>query len=194
MTRHRAEGGRPNRPIGLGDFGVDAGMVNPPPTALPIVVADAPQAFVKFLGEGDDRVPLSFSTIDEIERAGCHWAVAYPATKRPRGVKDDAVIFIARLTDDPNDIRVFGRAIGTRHVPGRDDATPADIARLTAHVPAAWLWDSRSTRFSERGAVAGLVGHEGGGVLRGDQPRIIRALKRRTGDHAMTSATTKPEI
>ena len=31
VTRHRAEGGRPNRPIGLGDFGVDAGMVNPPP-------------------------------------------------------------------------------------------------------------------------------------------------------------------
>jgi hypothetical protein len=57
VTRHRAEGGRPNRPIGLGDFGVDAGMVNPPPTALPIVVADAPQAFVKFLGEGDNRVP-----------------------------------------------------------------------------------------------------------------------------------------
>jgi HKD family nuclease len=129
VTRHRAEGGRPNRPIGLGDFGVDAGMVNPPPTALPIVVADAPQAFVKFLGEGDNRVPLSFSTIEEIERAGCHWAVAYPATKRPRGVKDDAVIFIARLTNDPNDIRVFGRAIGMRHVPGRDDATPADIAR-----------------------------------------------------------------
>ena len=51
------------------------------------------------------------------------------------------MIFIARLTNDPNDIRVFGRAIGTRHVPGRDDATPADIARLTAHVPAAWLWD-----------------------------------------------------
>jgi HKD family nuclease len=129
VTRHRAEGGRPNRTIGLGDFGADAGVVAPPLTVLPIVVADAPQAFVKFLGEGDNRVPLAFSTIEEIERAGCHWAVAYPATKRPRGVKDDAVIFIARLTHDPNDIRVFGRAIGMRHVPGRDDATPEDIAR-----------------------------------------------------------------
>ena len=39
------------------------------------------------------------------------------------------MIFIARLTKDPNDIRVFGRAIGMRHVPGRDDATPEDIAR-----------------------------------------------------------------
>ena len=129
VTRHRTEGGRPNRPAGLGDFGADAGVMTPPLTALPIVVADAPQAFVKFLGEGDNRVPLSFSTIEEIERAGCHWSVAYPATKRPRVVKDDAVIFIARLTHDPNDIRVFGRAIGMRHVPGRDDATPEDIAR-----------------------------------------------------------------
>jgi hypothetical protein len=129
VTRHRAEGGRPARPTGLGDFGVDAGVVDPPLTLLPVMVTDAPQAFVKFLGEGGDRVPLSVSTIEEIESAGCHWAVAYPTTKRPRAVKDDAVIFIARLTRDPNDIRVFGRAIGMRHVPVRDDATPEDIAR-----------------------------------------------------------------
>ena len=95
---------------------------------MPTVVADARQAFVKFLGEGDNRVPLSFSTIEEIERAGCHWAVAYPASKRPSGVKDDAVIFIARLTQDPNDILVFGRAIGMKHVLSRDDATPGDIS------------------------------------------------------------------
>jgi hypothetical protein len=39
------------------------------------------------------------------------------------------VIFIARLTHDPNDIRVFGRAIGMHYVPGRDEASPQDIAR-----------------------------------------------------------------
>jgi hypothetical protein len=33
------------------------------------------------------------------------------------------------LTREPNDICVFGRAIGMRHVPGRDDATQEDIAR-----------------------------------------------------------------
>jgi HKD family nuclease len=129
VTRHRAEGGRPSRPVGLRDFGADAGVIAPPLTGLPIDVADAPQAFVKFLGKSDNRVPLAFSTIEEIKLAGCHWAMAYPATKRPTGVKDDAVIFIARLTRDPNDIRVFGRAIGMHHVPGRDDATPEDIAR-----------------------------------------------------------------
>jgi hypothetical protein len=59
----------------------------------------------------------------------CHWAVAYRASKRPTGVRDGALIYISRLTKDPNDIRVFGRAIGLRYVPGRDDATPDDIAR-----------------------------------------------------------------
>ncbi len=127
VTRYRASGGRSNRGTGLGDFGVNAGIVDTPPASLPLVVADARQAFVKFLGESGNRVPLSFSAIKEIEQAGCHWAVAYPASKRPSGVKDDAVIFIARLTQDPNDILVFGRAIGMKHFPGRDDATPGDI-------------------------------------------------------------------
>jgi hypothetical protein len=44
-------------------------------------------------------------------------------------VRDNSVIFIARLTRDPDDITVFGRAIGTRHVPGRDDATTGDIEK-----------------------------------------------------------------
>lgn len=131
VTRHRAEGGRPNRPAGLEDFGAVVDVSAPPVTALPIVFADPPQAFVKFLGEGTNRAALTLLTIDEIKRAGCHWAVAYPEKKRPRAVKDDAVIFIGRLTHDPNDIRVFGRAIGMRHVPGRDDATPEDVERRT---------------------------------------------------------------
>jgi hypothetical protein len=128
ITGHRASGGRPNNVTGLGDFGADAGIGQAPPLSLPAVVANAQQAFVKFLGEGDNRVSLSFPTVEEIERSGCHWAVAYPASKRPSGVKDDAVIFIARLTQDPNDMRIFGRAIGMKHEPGRDDATPEDIA------------------------------------------------------------------
>jgi HKD family nuclease len=128
VTHYRASGGGPNWSTGLRDFGAEAGIAKPPPISLPAIVADARQAFVKFLGEGNNRVSLSFSTIEEIKRAGCHWAVAYPASKRPSGVKDDAVIFIARLTQDPNDIRIFGRAIGMKHEPGRDDATPEDIA------------------------------------------------------------------
>ena len=129
VTRHRALGGRASEQTGLGDFGAAAGVVDPLPVRLPTAVADAPQAFVKFLGEGVNRVPLSFPTIEETKLAGCHWAVAYPASKRPRGVQDDAIIFIAQLTSKANDIRIFGRAVGMKHQPGRDDATFADIER-----------------------------------------------------------------
>jgi hypothetical protein len=82
---------------------------------------------VKFLGESTERVRDGFTTIEEIERAGCNWALCYPASQRPSGVRDGALMFIGRLTSFPNDIRIFGRAIAMEHVPGRDDATPAEI-------------------------------------------------------------------
>jgi hypothetical protein len=128
VTRYLASGAAPWHLNSLGDHGADAGIPVKPPMP-PSPVADVRQAFVKFLGEGDNRVPLSFQTIQQLDQAGCHWALAYPASKRPRGVEDGAVMFISRLTGDPNDIRVFGRAIGLRHIPGRDDATAEDIAR-----------------------------------------------------------------
>ncbi|MCP5365988.1 MAG: phospholipase D family protein [Hyphomicrobiales bacterium] len=127
VTRHRAMGGRSNNRAGLGDFGADAGVAPPPPVGVATAATDAPQAFVKFLGAANNRVPISCPTMEEIERAGCHWAVAYPATKRPRSVNDDAVIFIARLIKHPKDIRIFGRALGMAYKPGRDDASAADI-------------------------------------------------------------------
>ncbi|MDE0290908.1 MAG: phospholipase D family protein [Candidatus Dadabacteria bacterium] len=129
IARHRLAGGRPRHTRGLDDFGADLGPVATLPVPLPIVVTDADQAFVKFLGENKNRVPLSFATIEEINKAGCHWALAYPAERRPRRVKDGAVMFIARLTKEPNDIRIFGRAIGMKYHPVRDDASPVDIER-----------------------------------------------------------------
>jgi hypothetical protein len=128
VAHHRAIGGLPVAGASLGDFGASAGIAVPPPSSMPVIVADARQAFVKFLGESDNRVPLTCDTVDELKRSGCHRAVAYPASKRPRSVKDDALMFIARMTEEPNDIRIFGRSIGMKHVPGRDDATPEDIA------------------------------------------------------------------
>ena len=128
VTRHCAAGGRLNRARGLGDFGADAGLAAKLPISLPTVVADADQAFVKFLGEGHNRVSISSTTKEEIKETGCHWALAYPSNRRPRNVEDGAVMFIARLTNEP-DIRIFGRAIGMKHHPVRDDASPEDIAR-----------------------------------------------------------------
>ena len=112
---------------GLDDFGVDAGIVGSLHGQMPTVVAEAPQAFVKFQGSSDNRLSLSVSTIDEIDASGCHWAACYPSSKRPRSVRDGAVIFMGRLTQNPDDIRVFGLGIGMQYQLGRDDATLADI-------------------------------------------------------------------
>jgi len=126
VTQCRASGERLPRSSGLGDHGADAGNRDSPAMSAR-TLSTAPQAFVKFLGQSNNRVPLSFSTLEEIARAGCHSTLCYPASKRPTGVADDAVMFISRLTSDPSDIRIFGRAVGMKHIRGRDDATAADI-------------------------------------------------------------------
>ena len=144
LTRHLSSGVRPGTTPDLGDFGADAGITAAPDPQIPPFFIDPPQAFVKFLGEGDNREPLSYPTLDEVTGAGCHWALAYPAgsvrhPRRPTGVKDGAVMFISRLVDGPDDIRVFGRAIAVQHEAGRDDATEFDIQRRP--------WKSRWPRY-----------------------------------------------
>lgn len=127
VTRYCAAGGGPGRPSGLRDYGTDVGVGDPPWTRISTAVLDAPQALVKFLGEGNNRASPTLSVLDELKSSGCHWAVAYPASRRPRGVMDGAVMFLGRLTEGPNDIRIFGRALAMKHLPGRDDASEADI-------------------------------------------------------------------
>lgn len=143
LTRHLSSGVRPSTTPDLGDFGADAGITAAPDPQIPPIFIDPPQVFVKFLGEGNNRVPLSYSTLDEIKGAGCHWALAYPAGSvsrptRPTGVKNGAMMFISRLVDG-GDIRVFGRAIALPHEAGRDDATAFDIQ--------ARPWKSRWPRY-----------------------------------------------
>ena len=152
VSRHRLQGGHPDKTASLGDYGVDAGISSSPLSGVPDVFADASQAFVKLLGlsTADGRVPLSYPTLEEVREGECHWAVCY--SKRPLQVRDDAVVFMGRLTRDPNDIRVFGRAIGMAYSPGRDDATADDIARC----PWKAQW-SRYIRVRHAEFVAGTV-------------------------------------
>ena len=128
LANHLATGGPPAPSGDLGDFGAETGLEPAPGSGVPPVFSDPPQAFVKFLGEGSDRGPLACPTVEEIERAGCHWALAYPAAggRRPSGVEEGAVMFISRLVKGP-DIRIFGRAVAMKHHEGRDDATQTDI-------------------------------------------------------------------
>lgn len=111
----------------LPDEGTDLGFSSEA-AAEPNLVNTAEQGFVKFFGLGNDRVSSSIKVIDEVNSSTSHWALSYPATKRPRNVKDGALMFMSRLVDS-NDILIYGRGIGMAYRPGRDDATPGDIKK-----------------------------------------------------------------
>ena len=154
VTEYWLGGGRPHARVGLGDFGVDNGIIETLPAQGPTVVSALSQAFVKFLGSSRDRLELSDLTTEEVKRGGCHWAVCYPTSKRPISVRDNALIFLGRLTRNPNDIRIFGRAIGMAYKPERDDATEADIVQR----PRRERW-SRYIRVHNAEFVAGTMGN-----------------------------------
>ena len=127
LVRHRLAGGRVADSGTLSDYGADGGFVEPSPIGVPALFADAEHGFVKFHGARDHRAPPSTKTLDEVKASGCHRVVSYPDGRRPRGVEDGDVMFIARLTRERALSRIFGRAIAVKHEPGRDDATRADI-------------------------------------------------------------------
>lgn len=127
ITKYLASGARPAVAKKLRDEGVDAGLAAEP-VELPGIVDEAPQAFVKFFGESHNRAAHTMDVFEEVQRSGCHRACTYPKGKRPRQVKDGAIMFMGRMVKEPNDILIYGRAIGMRHDPGRDDATAEDIS------------------------------------------------------------------
>jgi hypothetical protein len=112
----------------LGDKGRDVGLPPDPVTASKRA-AKAEQGFVKFFGTAGDRFEHDHSVLDEVDRSGCYFACNYPTVKKPRQVRDGAVMFMTRMVQHPIDMLVFGRGIGMRYVEGRDDATPADLKK-----------------------------------------------------------------
>ena len=115
-------------PRGLGDEGADVGLPSEP-VVVTVGRGKPGQAFIKFLGTSKDRGSRSQTVIDVLKGSGAHWACPYPNGKRPRVVPDGAVMFMGLMVGKPNDTLIYGRAIGSRYVPGRDDATSADIRR-----------------------------------------------------------------
>lgn len=124
VHREWANAGRSNNPKGLGDHGANAGLPDDD-VIVPERVADAPQAFVKFFGHKSSRELRTQRVVDEVDSGTAHWACAYG--KRPNQVQDGAVMFMGTLVRNPNDIIIFGRAIGMKHDPKRDVASDADI-------------------------------------------------------------------
>jgi hypothetical protein len=139
LAEHRKAGSGKSAGLALGDFGTDlsrhsATQTTPAPggpalggeLAVPLHLP----AYVKFLGQARERLPLSVPVLYEIERSGCNLALAYPKGKRPHA-PEGSLMFIARLTvhEGVSDIRVFGFASAHAHEVGSDDATALDIQR-----------------------------------------------------------------
>lgn len=124
-------GSRPSHSAALPDEGtaavVEASDDFATGAASPNGQTAAPQAFVKFFGQGDDRIEWTTPVLEEVRGAGCHWACTYPASKRPRSVFDGAVMFMAHFVENPNDTLIYGRATAIRHVDKRDVASQEEI-------------------------------------------------------------------
>jgi len=86
--------------------------------------------YVKFFGTSDNRVDMNFRVKDEINQAYCHYACGFPKNKRPRQVNDGDIIFMARMTRDPIDYAIFGKAVAIKYLEGRDKASKIETKLL----------------------------------------------------------------
>jgi len=108
-------------------------IVNGPAHSLPdfgaseISVDNNRRYYVKFLGTSLTRLPLETPTREVIESALCHYAVGFSYNKKPRRINDNDVIYIARMTNCPNDYSVFGKAYAIRFNELRDTPSPREI-------------------------------------------------------------------
>lgn len=127
MSDHLAVSAGLGADSSLPDEGANA-VVEEDTIVLGSGMTETDQCFVKFFGSNSTRVDRSMSVQEEVRRSGCHWACSYPDGKRPRQVRDGALMFMSRLVKEPQDIIIFGRATALSHQPGRDDATPEDKA------------------------------------------------------------------
>lgn len=111
----------------------DLEIVNIPAPSLPDFGASQIQSdetkryYVKFLGTSKTRHPLTVRTTDVIRSSLCHYAVGFSPTKKPRRINDDDVIYIARMTQSPNDFAIFGRGTAIKFNEARDVATEEEI-------------------------------------------------------------------
>jgi hypothetical protein len=128
INRSLAGGARRTALLALGDEGVSL-VVDYQPDPSPPWASEPVQSIVKFFGRSGDRAARSMRVIQEVQRSGSHWACTYPRDRRPRRVQDGAVMFLGRLVRDPADILVVGRAVGIKHIPGEDDASPDEVRR-----------------------------------------------------------------
>ncbi len=83
--------------------------------------------YIKFLGTAKNRVPLTFTSKEEIDRALCHYACGFSKNKKPRQIQDGDIMYLARMTFKPWDYAIFGKAEAVKFVEARDEATKSEI-------------------------------------------------------------------
>jgi len=125
-------------------------FVSPPRTA------QAPQSFVKFMGKSEHRRDRGDWVMDWVEGGGCHKVCTY--SRRPRQVKDGAIMFLASMVGKPNATIICGRAVASAYQED-DDATQADMAsREKSGASRSWLKEyPRYLRVHHAEFVAGFL-------------------------------------
>ncbi len=84
--------------------------------------------YVKFFGTSNKRAPLNRFVRDEIKEWFCHQFCCFRQSNRVNRFNDGDVIYMARLTSNPNDITIFGKAEAVKFIEERDKPIPKPIA------------------------------------------------------------------
>lgn len=124
IAHARRNGGGRSRPR-LPDFGATARVITPF-AAVSGERTYTNQAFLKFYGRGAERTSRDLLIADMVAESGCNWACTYPSSHRPRQVHDGDVLYMARIAA-PEDLLIFGCAVGWRHRDDEDVASRAEI-------------------------------------------------------------------
>ena len=83
--------------------------------------------YIKFFGTANNRVALNYLAKEEIDRALCHYACGFSQNKKPRQIQQGDIIYFARMTYDPLDYAIFGKAEAIKFKDVRDEATELEI-------------------------------------------------------------------
>jgi hypothetical protein len=88
------------------------------------IIDNSKSYYVKFFGKDKNRMNLESEVRDEVGRALCHYACGFSEEKKPKRIKDDDIIYMARMTKKPHNYAIFGRAEAIKFDEERDYATP----------------------------------------------------------------------
>lgn len=128
LKKHRKSKGGTSASNKLPDFGETVSQ-NSPFSHDGSSPSPSNNAFIKFMGSAARRADRSLTINEMVAESGLSWACTYPKSKPPRQVEDGDIIYMARLVQNPDDIVIFGKAIGRKHRDEEDTATKAEIKK-----------------------------------------------------------------